>query len=157
MWWCERGRGKGRPRQASPRRCPGYRQRTTWLPPGLHRRWRKRRARPRPPPAGPSLPAPTPTWPHCHPVSSQGPGARPATPLGSFTLGLLQCLTPVLTRPWGSSGALNLGVLGHWHWAEGSGPPAGQGGTAVPSRWFYRVPQQRWAPRCCHPGQRQTA
>lgn len=39
------GRGKGRSRQASPRRCPGYRQWTMRLPPGLYRTWRKHRAR----------------------------------------------------------------------------------------------------------------
>ena len=150
MWWCERGRGKGRSRQASLRRCPGYRRQTkvtaSWSvqDPGLLPTL----------PAGQFLPAPSPHLAAATLSPPRDPVPDPTTPLGSFTLGLLQCLTPVLTRPWGSSGALHLRVLGHWHWAEGCGPLVSQGGTAAPSRWLYRVPQRWWAPRCCHPGQR---
>lgn len=100
---------------------------------------------------------PAPSWLSCHPVSSQGPSARPHNTSRLFHTRSPSVPTPVLTRPWGPSGAQNPRVHGHWHWVEGCGPLAGPDEMALPSRWFYRVPQPQLAPHCSHHGQKLKA
>lgn len=160
MWWYERGK-RERQTQAGlwGRRCPGY---SSWTK--VTASWSVQEMEKTSTQVCflPSLMVsfsqpPAPTWLYYHPVSSQGPSARPYDTPRFLHTRSPSLLIPVLTRPWEPSGAQNLRVLGHWHWAEGCGPPVGRGGMAVPSRWFYRAPQPWLAPRCWHPGQRQKA
>ena len=55
---------------------------------------------------------PAPTWLYYHPVSSQGPSARPYNTPRFLHTRSPSLPSPVLTRPWEPSGAQNVRVLG---------------------------------------------